>query len=125
MEIICKSCGLNSKNENDYVPRYDRKSSNKRRNICWVCHREESKSYRKKYRSKVRNIINSYKDVPCKDCGVKYPSYVMDFDHISDNKSFTVSDGSANQSIEKLITEIKKCEVVCANCHRIRTHKRK
>jgi hypothetical protein len=49
----------------------------------------------------------------------------MDFDHISDNKSFTISDGSVNQSIERLITEIKKCEVVCANCHRIRTHKRR
>jgi hypothetical protein len=47
MEIICKSCGLNSKNENDYVPRYDRKSSNKRRNICWVCHREGSKSVKR------------------------------------------------------------------------------
>lgn len=58
------------------------------------------------------------------DCNIKYPYYVMDFDHVRGKKSFTL--GSLNgQGLQTVIKEIKKCDVVCANCHRIRTHKRK
>ena len=59
----------------------------------------------------------------CVDCGEKNP-IVLDFDHLK-NKKYNISrmihDGHSWASIKK---EIKKCEVVCANCHRIRTHNR-
>lgn len=64
--------------------------------------------------------IQSYKNVPCKDCGKSYPYYVMDFDHLGP-KLFSISKGSRQHSYLELLLEIKKCEVVCANCHRIRT----
>ena len=59
----------------------------------------------------------------CLDCGENNP-IVLDFDHIH-NKKYNVSrmihDGFSWAAIKK---EIAKCEVVCANCHRIRTHNR-
>lgn len=67
--------------------------------------------------------IRDKKDVPCQDCGIKYPYYVMDFDHISD-KTFSVAAGVRLYGIKKILEEIKKCEVVCTNCHRQRTHSR-
>ncbi len=59
----------------------------------------------------------------CKDCGESNP-IVLDFDHIRDKKynvSRMIHDGFSWKAISK---EIQKCEVVCANCHRIRTHNR-
>lgn len=45
----------------------------------------------------------------------------MDFDHREDKK-FNIAQLSKIASVEKLKEEIAKCDVVCANCHRIRTH---
>ena len=62
----------------------------------------------------------------CTDCGVQYPYYVMEFDHLdADAKHFNVSAGVTSVSHERLLAEIAKCEVVCANCHAERTHQRK
>ena len=59
----------------------------------------------------------------CMDCGETNP-IVLDFDHLKDKKynvSRMIHDGFSWAAIKK---EIAKCEVVCANCHRIRTHNR-
>jgi hypothetical protein len=60
---------------------------------------------------------------PCADCGDSYPPYVMDFDHRDPvRKLFAITTGSAKLvSREKLIVEIEKCDIVCANCHALRT----
>jgi hypothetical protein len=67
------------------------------------------------------------KDKPCSDCKTKYPYYVMDFDH----REGTVKSGNiahlVNQNFwtyEKLLKEIDKCDIVCANCHWVRTFNR-
>ena len=57
----------------------------------------------------------------CVDCGVNN-HIVLDFDHLRDKKynvSRMIHDGFSWKAIKR---EIAKCEVVCANCHRIRTH---
>ena len=59
---------------------------------------------------------------PCKDCGNYFPYYVMDFDHLRDKK-FLVS-RLRTCGWDKLMEEVKKCDLVCSNCHRIRTHSR-
>jgi len=60
---------------------------------------------------------------PCTDCGKTYPTFVMQFDHIGSDKVKDVSKLKAHKR-ELLLAEIAKCEVVCANCHAIRTHNR-
>lgn len=71
-----------------------------------------------------RAIIRSAKLRPCADCGIQYPYYVMDFDHREGaTKSFILSDVPRATS-KSLMREIEKCDVVCANCHRERTHQR-
>lgn len=75
---------------------------------------------------KLRDILNHLKDAPCQDCGVKYPTYVLDFDHRPEEvKLFNVSYLSKARTVKRLLEEIKKCDLVCANCHRVRTHNRK
>lgn len=70
-----------------------------------------------------REIIRKAKEKPCADCGIQYPFYVMQFDHLG-NKEFTISSGGAS-SVMRLLAEISKCEVVCANCHAERTYQRR
>jgi hypothetical protein len=73
-----------------------------------------------------RTAVREAKNKPCADCGVRYPYYVMEFDHLdSTTKEFNVSAGVTCASYERLLAEIAKCEVVCANCHAARTHQRK
>ena len=74
-------------------------------------------------RRELKDYVNKIKSsTPCKDCGRSYPYYVMDFDHLHSKIDLI---GKFVSSINKsaLLRELKKCEVVCANCHRIRSYK--
>jgi hypothetical protein len=59
---------------------------------------------------------------PCVDCGLEWPSYVMDFDHRGSDKIAAVS-VLCHKAVPyaRIDAEIAKCELVCSNCHRIRT----
>ncbi len=47
----------------------------------------------------------------------------MDFDHVHGKKLFTIGSGIV-RALKKVMNEIAKCDLVCANCHRVRTYKR-
>lgn len=64
--------------------------------------------------------MQEQKNKPCYDCGGRFPPECMDFDHVRGEKSFSVGTGRT-RSQEALTLEIAKCDIVCANCHRIRT----
>ena len=68
-----------------------------------------------------RAWIKAKKNVPCMDCGKSYPFYVMDFDH-RDPSIKVANIGRLIGSWKKLKEEVEKCDIVCSNCHRIRTH---
>ena len=70
-----------------------------------------------------KRLIEIKQSSGCTDCG-ETNHIVLDFDHLKDKKyniSRMIHDGFSWAAIKK---EISKCEVVCANCHRIRTHDR-
>ena len=71
-----------------------------------------------------QNYINSIKDVPCADCGYKFHPVAMDFDHrVHTDKIKNIGTMMVkNWSLDRIKTEIEKCDIVCANCHRIRTY---
>lgn len=85
--------------------------------------REYFRNRNKTRKASFRDIIREVKNRPCADCGQSFPHYVMDLHHNDgEDKRYNVSAVWAISSKEKLLEEIAKCEVVCANCHRIRTH---
>lgn len=72
---------------------------------------------------KVRALREKLCSQPCADCGGLFPWYVMDFDHREPaDKSFSLSRA---RSVTQFLSESKKCDVVCANCHRIRTYRQR
>ena len=77
-------------------------------------------------RNAMRRRIQEIKESsPCADCGIQYPYYMLDFDHVRGEKLFNVASTAMAASMGALEAEIAKCEVVCANCHRHRTFLRK
>jgi hypothetical protein len=61
---------------------------------------------------------------PCVDCGGRFPNECMEFDHVRGTKRANVG-GLYASSSTVLLREIEKCDLVCANCHRIRTFARR
>lgn len=101
----------------DYALAYQKKHPEKRK--VWSCKGQRASQ------ALYREVSNAAKDAPCADCKIQYPPYVMDFDHVRGTKLFNISVAFANRyPIDKTLAEIAKCDVVCSNCHRIRTHQR-
>jgi hypothetical protein len=76
-------------------------------------------------RKDLKQRLNQLKARACTDCGVQYPPWVMDFDHPEGvEKVGNVSKLLTDSGFSKALAEAMKCEVVCSNCHRERTHQR-
>lgn len=71
-------------------------------------------------------FLRSLRRVPCCDCESTFEPFQMDFDHRSPHeKAFRLTSGRATlMARDRLVHEAAKCDVVCANCHRVRTARR-
>ena len=109
--------------------------------VCANCHRirtrdtERSRVRRQPngpmQRAKLRRwreqaaILAGLRDVPCEDCGARFDPCAMDFDHRDPaTKQHTVTRMVGRASTEAILAEVAKCDIVCANCHRVRTWRR-
>ena len=73
-----------------------------------------------------KQFVQNYKlEMGCVDCGYVEHSAALDFDHRPG--TVKVRDIKSGQHLgwQALLDEIAKCDVVCANCHRIRTYERR
>lgn len=70
-------------------------------------------------------IIDRYKMWKgCKECGYKEHPKALDLDHRDrGTKSFTIAQVVGFKPWAEIKAEIRKCDVLCANCHRIKSHK--
>jgi hypothetical protein len=78
-----------------------------------------------------RELMDWYKALKsgrsCVDCGTCYVACQLDFDHLPqfqkrDEVSHMVRTGLAKETIE---AEVAKCQLVCKNCHALRTERRR
>lgn len=60
----------------------------------------------------------------CADCSYNKDPVALDFDHVRGEKVANIRKLTQSASMERILEEIEKCEVVCSNCHRIRTVER-
>lgn len=74
----------------------------------------------------LREYIQAYKaEHPCVDCGIANP-VVLEFDHVRGSKLYTIANMPTKKcSLDTVIAEIAKCDIRCANCHRLVTHERR
>ena len=69
-------------------------------------------------------FLAALKDHPCTDCHGVFHHAAMDFDHVRGEKLFCIA-ANKGGTRASLLAEVAKCDVVCANCHRVRTWQRK
>ena len=77
----------------------------------------------------VRAEMIEYKEShACADCGLFFPYVAMSFDHLPDtdkaNDVSRMAKATGLRGHDRLIAEIAKCDLVCLNCHALRTHER-
>lgn len=90
---------------------------------CEVCY-DANYLWNKAHRESRLELISAYKLARgCTDCHYNQYACALEFDHIDGDKLFDVSN-RLTMSLESVFNEIAKCEVVCSNCHKIRTAKR-
>ncbi len=85
-------------------------------------HATELHEYNRRYRLRRIVLVNRLKNKPCMDCHGWFEPCQMDWDHRG-QKSFGIA-YSKTITLERLLKEIAKCGLVCANCHRLRTKQR-
>jgi hypothetical protein len=130
-----KCCSCN-KNKKECEFSFKNKKLHIRNTKCKDCHSEYMKSHYKNNKSlymqrakqstkKLResnrvSMLEFLKDKSCKDCGIN-DVRVLEFDHKHD-KYMNVSKMMGNHSWKSILEEISKCDIRCANCHKIKTH---
>ncbi|MCA1615336.1 MAG: hypothetical protein LC800_14785 [Acidobacteria bacterium] len=77
-------------------------------------------------RARLKAILVAEKQRPCADCGGVFHPWVMEFDHrdAADKVGAVGNLVSRGCTDERLLAEMAKCDIVCANCHRMRTFNR-
>jgi hypothetical protein len=128
----CSKCGI-VKPVEEFNFRYRDKGV--RHSYCRECGKALTRShYKRKKHSYLKRNLRAYaerrqivleaKSRPCADCGVQYPYYVMDFDHRDGGSKEFALNSIQRVTKRAVLREMTKCDVVCSNCHRERTHRR-
>jgi len=112
------------------------KGKGTRRSECKMCQRKITATHyqknkgrhyanNKKRREANRALVNAVKSNPCVDCGDIFHYCQMHFDHRpGEEKLGNISDMIHAHYLKQALEEIKKCDLVCANCHSLRTWQR-
>lgn len=107
-DVICESC---------------RRTKTKERYVRWKENRGgqfRSDTARENY-----TRVNELKLItPCADCDVIFHPAAMEFDHLPQYEKTASVSALLHKPWPVVEEEIQKCEIVCANCHRVRTWKR-
>lgn len=110
----------------------NKQDERKKQHECYLRSKNKYKARVKKqnkvYKTRNRDYFNEYKiNHGCCKCGYKSNAVALDFHHID---TYTKDANIArlinsSWSIEKILQEVKKCVVICANCHRVEHNKEK
>lgn len=128
---ICSKCGeadinkFHEKNDNSY---------------CKLCQSEYARQHYKRNKDRYAEVARKNKSRQktekqsfvygikesnaCADCNRFHPYYVMQFDHLFDKENNVSALVSSNYSLNAILSEIQKCDLVCTNCHKHRTYTR-
>ena len=107
-------------------------------NKCKECRRAyDKKRYQTVYKTRRKESVEDWGNrqvqmvrelktkTPCADCGGKFHFAAMHFDHLPGyQKEMVIANNIRSVSVARLEAEIAKCEIVCANCHAVRTYQR-
>ena len=110
---LCPKC-KNSKPWEDFCIR---KRDGLPSSYCKLCLTQQSKDRQRAFKIKAMEYLGGI----CSDCGYSGHPAVFDFHHKNpEEKDFNVSKVRALKWGSHVETELDKCVLLCANCHRLR-----
>jgi hypothetical protein len=112
-EKECKRCGVTKS-----VSEFRRRGDTSYEAMCILCKRADSTQRDRELREWHRSL----KTGPCADCGQTFHPVCMQWDHLPGYEK--IKPVGRMGSKQRILEEIKKCELVCANCHALRTYYR-
>ena len=134
-----RTCGRCDESKPIFQFNWRRARRGQRDNLCRACRalykEEHYQANKQRYVDQARQrkqalarqrtafLLGYFTAHPCTDCGEEDP-VVLEFDHLRDKLKNISAMANSSQPWEKILSEIAKCEVVCANCHRRRTARR-
>jgi hypothetical protein len=94
-------------------------------------YRKYARDYRRKHRNRYDWLrerrtywLNRYKTYTgCESCGYNGHPHALDFHHENPTEKTARVSELRTGNLKKLFQEIRKCVVLCANCHRVETYK--
>lgn len=117
----CRLCeSIRKKTQRELIPEEERKRIDRERVALWRNkNREHANRLWADLRRKKKEWINEYKQgKSCIKCGESRIA-CLDFHHRDpEAKEFTISLAVARASLNRIQTEIAKCDIICSNCHR-------
>ena len=85
-----------------------------------AANKAKRRSWNKQARRDRYWLLSKWKEQPCEYCGGQFPPRVMEFHHVRGEKEFTISESSSRViALRSVVREVAKCDLVCANCHRM------
>lgn len=132
-EVVCKNlCNahyLRAKRGKEFFPAVQGREETSRPCLVENCANPVSQKggkdlcpkHFKRYLTRTRKeILVSLLGGKCIKCSVAFPPAVFDFHHRNpEEKSFGIGSELTNKSMDELLEEVKKCDLLCANCHRV------
>ena len=58
----------------------------------------------------------------CEECGYKGHFAALHLDHLDPSKKYSAVSQMQTHKLIRVKEEIRKCRVLCANCHAVHTH---
>ena len=113
---ICTVCKIKKPETLKYFSP-DKRRPGGQQSHCRICGR----GAKKKHSDELRLAIAQYKlQKGCVDCSYRKHHAALEFDHVKGIKNYEIANMTRMLWID-VLDEILKCEVVCSNCHKIRT----
>lgn len=119
---VCRTC-----KENKPVAMFSPKH-NYRDTQCKACYTKKHGPRVLDHRRNIKRKLVEYHGGSCVDCGYVGPYFIFEFDHRDPElKEFSISRaaGKPSRTYEECLKESLKCDLVCPNCHRWRTHRQR
>jgi hypothetical protein len=136
MGKVCSKCKINKPLEDYYKDVYKKDGRTSSCKICndikykkyYIEHKQQIAKHLKKYQKKrvekhkkawMPILKEIYGTIACTKCGYDKCFAALDFHHRKgETKKFGIAIILACKVTAKRIKEIKKCDILCANCHR-------
>lgn len=84
--------------------------------------KEDQAKAQARYRLKILAVVEEARQTGCLDCGENDPIVLVFHHRNPEEKSFSIGRATGTMSVSRLMQELEKCDVLCANCH-LRRHR--